>query len=97
MLHSAAYAKEGGIFTADALVCTDRDAAADIPAILADPDGEVLVRRLMLVLSSGGCTDRLRGTRYETVETNDPRLVKIRLDGYSNAYLVPLVGDKSAP
>jgi uncharacterized membrane protein YfcA len=96
MLHSAAYAMEGSksIVTANMLVCTDREAAADIPAILADLDREVLVRRLMLILSSGDCTDRFRGTHYESIESSDPRFVKIRLDGYSNAYLVPLGRDE---
>jgi len=99
MLHSAAHATEGSNFivAADMLVCTDPDSAADISAILADLDREVLVRRLMLVLSSGGCTDRFRGAHYERIQSSDPRFVKIRLGGYSNAYLVSLASDAPVP
>ena len=81
MLHSAAHATEGSksVGTADMLVCTDREAAADIPAILADLEAPTASR-----------------ARYERVEINDPRLVKIRLDGYSKAYLVPLANEPGA-
>jgi uncharacterized protein len=99
MLHSAAHATEGSsdIVRADMLVCTDWDSAADISAILADLDREVVVRRLMLVLSSGGCTDRFQSAHYERIESSNPRFIKIRLNGYSNAYLVPLARDEPIP
>lgn len=69
------------VITAGTLVCVDPESAADVSAILDDLDREVLVRRLMLVLSTGGCTDRFQGVRYESVATDNPRYAKIRLNG----------------
>jgi len=75
------------------LVCAEQSAANDVMAIIHDPDAEDPVHRLTLILSSGECSDLWVGEAYEPVEIERSGIVKARLRGFSNAYLVPLIAN----
>ena len=72
------------------VVCTDQQAADELITTVRDPDAEVFVRRMMLVLSTGGCSDGLAGEGYEPMEVEPSGIVKARVRGSLPAYLVPL-------
>jgi hypothetical protein len=76
------------------LVCAEQAAANDVMAILHDPDAEDPVRRLTLILSSGECSDLWVGETYQPVEIERSGIVKARVRGFSNAYLVPLIASR---
>ena len=75
------------------LVCAEQSAANDVMAIIHDPDAEDPVRRLTLILSSGECSDLWVGETYQPVEIERSGIVKARVRGFSNAYLVPLIAN----
>src|SRR5579864_1176634 len=68
------------------IVCADREAADDLLAIMQDPDADV-ARQLVRMLSSGGCSDRLTGERYEPVALETSGVIKARLRLYLTVYL----------
>ena len=76
------------------LVCAEQSAANDVMVIIHDPDAEDPVRRLTLILSSGECSDRWVGETYQPVEIERSGIVKARVRGFSNAYLVPLIANR---
>lgn len=78
------------LISADTLVCADQQTIDDVLGTLRDPDVEVSVRRLMLFLMSGGCSDRLAGESYEVVEIERSGIVKARVRGSLTVYLIPL-------
>lgn len=78
------------------LVCAEQSSANDVMAIIHDPDAENPVRRLILIFSSGGCSDLLVGKTYEPVAVEKSGIVKARVRGFSNAYLVPLMAIRDA-
>ena len=82
------------LIPAGTVVCFDRAAVDDIPTILGDPNVEEPARRLTLILSSGECSDLLVGETYEPVEVEKSGIVKARIRGFSNAYLVPLTANR---
>jgi hypothetical protein len=73
------------------ILCGDRDAAVEAINILRDPDGEVIVRRLLSMFASGDCREFRRDESYDPIEVQPPGIVKIRLHGHVAAYLVPLL------
>ena len=75
------------------LVCSERSAANDVMTIIHDADAEDPSRRLTLILSSGECTDRLAGERYDTVRVEEAGIVNARLRGL-DVYLVTLTGNR---
>ena len=79
---------------AGTVVCFDRAAVDDILAILRDPDVEDPARRLTRILSSGECSDLLVGETYEPVEVEKSGIVKVRVRGFSTAYLVSLTANR---
>ena len=79
---------------AGTVVCFDRTAADDILAIVRDPEVEERARRLTRILSSGECSDLLVGETYEAVEVEKSGIVKVRVRGFLNAYLVPLTATR---
>ena len=76
------------------LVCSERSAADDVMAIIHDPDAEDPARRLTLILSSGECSDLWVGETYQPIEIEESGIVKARVRGFSNAYLVPLKANR---
>jgi hypothetical protein len=76
------------------LVCAEQSAANDVMAIIHDPDAEDPVRRLTLILSSGECSDRWVGETYQPVEIERSGIIKARVRGFSNAYLVPVIASR---
>lgn len=83
-----------GQVAAGTFACPEREAAADVMNIVRDIEAEDDPwRRLMLFLSSGECSDRLVGERYEAVSAEETGIVKARVRGL-NVYLVPLTVGK---
>ena len=82
--------RTNGTIGAGTLVCFERSTVDDVMAIVRDLEAEDPARRLMLILSSGECSDHLVGERYEAVSVEQPGIIKARVRGFSNAYLVPL-------
>jgi hypothetical protein len=81
------------------IVCGDREAADDALAAVKDPDAQV-VRRLILILRSGGCSDRLAGEQYDVVELEPSGIIRARLRTYLPVYLLTLMAtpvDATAP
>ena len=76
------------------LVCSERSAANEVMAIIHGPDVEDPVRRLTRILSSGECSDLLVGETYEAVEVEKSGIVKVRVRGFSKAYLVSLTANR---
>ena len=72
------------------LVCFERSAADDVMRVVGDPEAEDPARRLTRILLSGECSDHLVGERYEAVSVEQSGIIKARLRGFANAYLVPL-------
>ena len=100
LLLSAATAENrtNGTIGTDTLVCFERSTVDDVMAIVRDLEAEDPTRRLMLILSSGECSDHLVGERYEAVSVEQSGIIKARIRGFSNAYLVPLAATaKDAP
>jgi hypothetical protein len=79
---------------AGTVVCFDRAAANEVMAIIHGPDVEDPVRRLTRILSSGECSDLLVGETYEAVEVEKSGIVKVRVRGFSTAYLVSLTANR---
>lgn len=71
------------------LVCTERSMAEDVVAIISDPDAENPVRRLNLILSSGGCSDHLAGGRYDPGTVSEAGILSARIHGFG-VYMVTL-------
>src|SRR5215469_15213404 len=87
-----------GTIEAGTLVCFERSTVDDVMAIVRDLEAEDPAHRLMLILSSGECSDHLVGERYEAVSVEQSGIIKARIRGFSNAYLVPLAATaKDAP
>ena len=82
--------RTNGTIGAGTLVCFERSTADDVMAIVRDLEAEDPARRLMLILSSGECSYHLVGERYEAVSVEQSGIIKARVRGFSNAYLVPL-------
>ena len=82
--------RTNGTIGTDTLVCFERSTVDDVMAIVRDLEAEDPTRRLMLILSSGECSDHLVGERYEAVSVEQSGIIKARLRGFANAYLVPL-------
>ena len=82
--------RTNGTNGAGTLVCFERSTADDVMAIVRDLEAENPTRRLTLILSSGECSDHLVGERYEAVSVEQSGIIKARVRGFSNAYLVPL-------
>src|SRR5215469_15024865 len=90
--------RTNGTIEAGTLVCFERSTVDDVMAIVRDLEAEDPTRRLMLILSSGECSDHLDGERYEAVSVEQSGIIKARISGFSNAYLVPLAATgKDAP
>jgi len=79
-----------GTIGAGTLVCFERSTVDDVMAIVKDVEAEDPARRLLLILSSGECSDHLVGERYETVSVEQSGIIKARVRAFPNAYLVPL-------
>ena len=83
--------RTNGTIGAGTLVWFERSTVDDVMAIVRDLEAEDPARRLMLILSSGECSDHLVGERYEAVSVEQSGIIKARVRGFSNAHLVPLV------
>ena len=73
------------------LVCFERSAADDVMVIVRDPEVEDPARRLTLILLSGECSDHFVGESYEATSVEKSGIIKARLRGFANVYLVSLV------
>ena len=82
--------RTNGTIGVGTLVCFERSAVDDVMVIVRDPEVEDPARRLTLILLSGECSDHFVGENYDAVSVEQPGIIKARVRGFSNAYLVPL-------
>jgi hypothetical protein len=71
-----------------ALLCSDRDDADEIIRTLSDSDSEIVVRRLVMMLTEG-CREVLGPQRYDGAKLGPSGILEIRLHR-TNGYVVPL-------
>jgi len=70
------------------LLCADQDAADEVTRTLNDPDSEIVVRRLVVMLTSEGCGEVLGSQRYEAAKIEPSGILEIHLR--TTGYIVPL-------
>ena len=72
-----------------ALLCEDQDAADVVMKTLSDPDSEVAVRRLVVMLTSEGCREVLGSQRYDVATIEPSGILEVHLRR-TTEYIVPL-------
>jgi hypothetical protein len=78
-------------------LCADREAADEIVRALSDPDSEIVVRRLVMMLTEW-CREVLGPQHYDAVKVEPSGILEIQLRR-TNRYVVPLAasGGSSNP
>lgn len=72
-----------------ALVCGDQDAADEVMRALHDPDAEIVVRRLVVMVTSEGCREAFGGQNYDAERVEPSGVLEVRLRR-TTGYVVPL-------
>jgi hypothetical protein len=72
-----------------ALLCADQDAADEVVRTLSDADTEIVVRRLVVMLTSEGCRQVFGPQRYDVAKVEPSGVLEIYLRR-TTGYVVPL-------